>query len=58
LKNGKAQKSETAFFGCYACGHCMAICQTGAIEISGREISPDDLLYHYRIKSYLIVSIW
>lgn len=43
LENGKAQKSETSFFGCYACGHCMAICQTGAIEISGREISPDDL---------------
>ena len=43
VENGKAQKSETPFFGCYACGHCMAICPTGAIEITGREMSQGDI---------------
>jgi ferredoxin len=43
LVNGKVKLSETPIFGCIGCGHCMAICPTGAIEISGREISPNDL---------------
>ena len=43
LKNGKAAKSNHPFFGCIGCGHCMAVCPSGAIEIYGREISPDDL---------------
>lgn len=34
--------SNQPLFGCMACGHCMAICPTGAIEVSGREMSPDD----------------
>lgn len=44
LENGKVKLSETPIFGCIGCGHCMAICPTGAIEISGREISPSDML--------------
>lgn len=43
LENGKVAISNTSIFGCIGCGHCMAICPTGAIEISGREISPSDL---------------
>ena len=43
LKNGKVQLSDHPFFGCIACGHCMAICPTGAIMINGRELSPKDL---------------
>jgi ferredoxin len=39
----KAVISQNPLFGCIACGHCMAICPTGAIEINGRELSPDDL---------------
>lgn len=43
MANGKVALTENPLFGCVGCGHCMAICPTGAIEIFGREISPDDL---------------
>lgn len=43
MENNIACKSDSAIFGCIGCGHCMAVCQTGAIEIYGRTISPDDL---------------
>jgi ferredoxin len=44
IENGKVTLSSTSIFGCTGCGHCMAICPTGAIKVSGREISPSDLL--------------
>jgi ferredoxin len=45
MVNGKAVVTgENSVFGCIACGHCMAICPTGAIQVSGRFLSPDDLL--------------
>lgn len=43
LDNGKAALSSASTFGCIGCGHCMAICPCGAIQITGREISPADL---------------
>lgn len=43
LENNKVRISNTPAFGCIGCGHCMAICPTGAIEVSGRELSSDDL---------------
>jgi ferredoxin len=43
IEDGKVKVSKTPLFGCIACGHCMAICPTGAIEIHGRELSPQDL---------------
>ncbi|PKP34032.1 MAG: nitroreductase [Bacteroidetes bacterium HGW-Bacteroidetes-15] len=43
IENDKAVKSNNPLFGCIGCGHCMAVCPTGAIEIHGRTISPDDL---------------
>jgi len=43
LRDGKADLSNNPAFGCIGCGHCMAICPAGAIQITGRTISPDDL---------------
>lgn len=43
LVDKKVALSQNPLFGCVACGHCMAICPTGAIRITGRELSADDL---------------
>lgn len=43
LEQGHVALSGNPIFGCIGCGHCMAICPHGAIAISGRTLSPDDL---------------
>ena len=43
IEDGVVKVGDNPIFGCIGCGHCMAICPTGAIEINGRTISPDDL---------------
>jgi len=43
LVDEKITRTESPLFGCIGCGHCMAICPREAIEIYGRELSPDDL---------------
>ena len=43
LRDNKVSISDNPAFGCIGCGHCMAICPTGAIQIFGRTITPDDL---------------
>ncbi len=43
MKEGKAHVSGKPFFGCIACGHCMAICPKDAIKIEGRFTSEADL---------------
>jgi len=44
IVNGKAVLADEPLFGCIACGHCMAICPEGAIEVTGRCLTPKDLL--------------
>ena len=44
LEDRKAALSGDPVFGCIGCGHCMAICPTDAVEIYGRELSPNDLI--------------
>jgi ferredoxin len=43
MLEGKAHENPNPHFGCIACGHCMAVCPTEAIEIHGRELSPEDM---------------
>lgn len=43
MADGKVKISDNPLFGCIGCGHCMAICASGAIEIHGRTLSPEDL---------------
>jgi ferredoxin len=31
-------------FGCIACGHCMMVCPEGSIAVTGRGLSPGDLI--------------
>lgn len=42
MKEGQPVVSSNPLFGCVACGQCMAVCPTCAIEISGREMTPED----------------
>jgi nitroreductase/NAD-dependent dihydropyrimidine dehydrogenase PreA subunit len=43
IVDGKAALLAQPLFGCIACGHCMAICPEGAIQVKGRCLTPDDL---------------
>lgn len=43
MDDGKVKINDHPLFGCIGCGHCMAICLSGAIEVFGRTLSPEDL---------------
>lgn len=40
--NGEVQIDQDRWFGCIACGHCMMVCPEGAIQVTGRDLSPSD----------------
>jgi len=44
IEDGRVRASEGIFLGCIACGHCMMTCPEGAVTVTGRGISPQDLL--------------
>jgi len=44
MDNGRLRVQEESPFGCIACGHCMMVCPSGSIKVTGRDISPADLL--------------
>ncbi len=44
IENDEVKIDQTRYFGCIGCGHCTAICPTGAITVEGRDISPASLM--------------
>jgi nitroreductase/NAD-dependent dihydropyrimidine dehydrogenase PreA subunit len=44
MDEGNIRVNDDSLLGCIACGHCMMVCSEGAIKVTGRGISPDDLL--------------
>ncbi|MBN1459670.1 MAG: nitroreductase family protein [Armatimonadetes bacterium] len=44
LEEGRIRVNPDAPLGCIACGHCTMVCPTGAVTVTGRGLSPDDLL--------------
>jgi ferredoxin len=44
MNDGEVCIDSDVFFGCIACGHCMMVCPEAAIEVTGRNMSPDDLV--------------
>jgi len=44
MRDGRVTVKDDSPFGCIACGHCMMVCPQGSITVTGRGISPDDLL--------------
>jgi ferredoxin len=44
IVDGHVCVDQTRYFGCIGCGHCMSVCPHGCIIVTGRDLSPDDLL--------------
>jgi nitroreductase/Pyruvate/2-oxoacid:ferredoxin oxidoreductase delta subunit len=44
MVDGSVDVNTETPFGCIACGHCMMVCPEACVKVSGRGISPDDLL--------------
>lgn len=43
MEGGRLEIDQTRGFGCIACGACIVVCPTDAIQISGRDLSPEDV---------------
>ncbi len=44
MQDGRVQISRDSPFECIACGHCMMTCPEGSIRVTGRGLSPGDLI--------------
>ena len=44
MENGRIRVRSDSPLGCVACGHCMMVCPKGCIAVTGRGLSPEDLL--------------
>ena len=44
VDDGNIRVRDDSLMGCIACGHCTMVCPEGAITVTGRGMSPDDLL--------------
>ncbi len=44
MDEGRVQVHQDSPFGCIACGHCMMVCPEESITVTGRGISPADLV--------------
>ncbi len=44
MRDGAVHVDQDHLWGCMGCGHCMVYCPTGAIEVRGRDLVPEDIL--------------
>jgi ferredoxin len=44
MEEKRVRVSTASRFGCIACGHCMMVCPQGSITVTGRGVSPEDLV--------------
>jgi nitroreductase/NAD-dependent dihydropyrimidine dehydrogenase PreA subunit len=44
LEEGCVQIHRESMFGCIACGHCMMVCPNACVQVTGRGVSPGDLV--------------
>jgi Fe-S-cluster-containing hydrogenase component 2 len=42
--DGRVRVRDDNPFGCVTCGHCMLVCPNGSITVTGRDLSPEDLV--------------
>ncbi len=43
MQDGKPVVVPAGKFGCLACGHCMAVCPSGAVRVTGRGMTTEDV---------------
>ncbi|MCX7709675.1 MAG: nitroreductase family protein [Clostridia bacterium] len=44
MEDDQIKIDQSRIFGCIACGQCMAVCPNQAIAITGRDMTPSDVL--------------
>lgn len=44
MEQGEISITKRSFMGCIACGHCLTVCPSDALRVSGRRFSADDVV--------------